>query len=316
MQVFINNVKTALLLGALMALFLLVGSQWGTGGIVIAFIFGGLMNVGAFFFSDTIAIKAMQAREVKPGESSINVGGMSGDELHQMVDELRRRADLPMPKVYICPHEAPNAFATGRSPKKAAVAVTAGLLQMMKRDEIEGVIAHELAHVKHRDTLISCIAATIAGVMAFLAYYGIFFIGGRRGGGNPLVMIGTVILAAVGAAVIKAMISRAREYVADAEDRRFAQRARQRVAAAGRCVEADPTGAAQPGAEQPLHCRAAVGQGEVDPGHLREPSARGGPRRGPHEAVGRDLSTTDSCPHPAYGRRCTGVWRRPLDRGR
>lgn len=222
MQVFINNVKTALLLGGLMALFLMVGSQWGTGGMIVALIFGGLANVVAFFFSDTIALKAMQGREVTEGDHSINVGGMSGDELYRTVDELRRRANLPMPRVYVCPHEAPNAFATGRSPKKAAVAVTTGLLQNMRKDEIEGVIAHELAHVKHRDTLISCIAATIAGVLAFLAYYGMFFMGGRREGGNPLIMFATVILAAIGAAVIKAMISRSREYAADAEGAKIA----------------------------------------------------------------------------------------------
>jgi len=217
MTVFVNNVKTAALLAGLMGLFLLVGSQWGTTGLVIALLFGGVMNLVAFFFSDTIALKAMRGKEVPEGDRSITIGHMTGDDLYRMVDELRRRANLPMPKVYICPHEAPNAFATGRSPKKAAVAVTAGLMQMMTRDEIEGVIAHELAHIKHRDTLISCIAATIAGVLAFLAQYSFFFMGGRREGANPLMMIATVIFAAVGAAIIKSMISRSREYAADAE---------------------------------------------------------------------------------------------------
>jgi len=221
MTVFVNNVKTALLMGALMGLFLLVGSMWGTAGMVIALLFGGVMNLVAFFFSDTIALKAMRGREITAGDSQVNIGGMTGDDLYRMVDDLRRRANLPMPKVYICPHDAPNAFATGRSPGKAAVAVTAGLLRLMTREEIEGVIAHELAHVKHRDTLISCIAATIAGVLAFLAYYGFFFMSGRRNS-NPLVMIGTVILAAVGAAIIKSMISRSREYAADAEGARIA----------------------------------------------------------------------------------------------
>jgi len=157
MQVFVNNVKTALLMGGLLGLFLIVGAQWGTGGMVFALAIGGMMNVIAFFFSDKIALKAMRGREVTEGNRSVKVGSMTGDDLYRMVDELRRRANLPMPKVYICPHEAPNAFATGRSPKKAAVAVTAGLLQLMQRDEIEGVIAHELAHIKHRDTLISCV---------------------------------------------------------------------------------------------------------------------------------------------------------------
>lgn len=121
-----------------------------------------------------------------------------------------------MPRVYICPHEAPNAFATGRSPRKAAVAVTEGALRLLDDRELEGVLAHELAHVKNRDTLISCIAATIAGVLAFVAQWGLLLGGGNnREGGNPLVTIFTIIIAAVGAAVIKAMISRSREYIAD-----------------------------------------------------------------------------------------------------
>ncbi len=208
MHTFINNAKTAVLLGALMGLFLLVGSYWGQQGMIIALVFGGLMNVGAWFFSDRIALAAMQAREVD---------AQSAPELYGMVDELRRRAGLPMPRVYVCPHDAPNAFATGRSPSKAAVAVTQGLLRAMDRQELEGVIAHELAHVKNRDTLISCIAATIAGVLAFLAQWGLFLGGGNREGGNPLVMFVVVIVAAIGAALIKAMISRSREFVADAD---------------------------------------------------------------------------------------------------
>ncbi|TVQ63514.1 MAG: protease HtpX [Phycisphaerales bacterium] len=206
MHTFANNAKTALLLGALMGLFLLVGSMWGQEGMIIALLFGGVMNFVAFFFSDTIALKAMRGREVDE---------KSAPELYRMVDELRRRAGLPMPKVYICPHDAPNAFATGRSPKKAAVAVTQGLLRTMNKQELEGVIAHELAHVKNRDTLISTVAATIAGVLAFLAQWGLL-LGGHRNS-NPLVMIVVVIVAAVGAAVIKGMISRSREFVADAD---------------------------------------------------------------------------------------------------
>jgi heat shock protein HtpX len=119
-----------------------------------------------------------------------------------------------MPRVYICPQDAPNAFATGRSPAKAAVAVTEGALRVLTEDELRGVMAHELAHVKNRDTLISCIAATLAGVLAFIAQWGML-IGGRREGANPLVMIVVFIVAALGAAVIKAMISRSREYIAD-----------------------------------------------------------------------------------------------------
>jgi heat shock protein HtpX len=203
-----NNFKTVLLLGGLMGLFLVVGSLWGTQGLIMGLVFGGLMNFVAFWFSDTIAIKSMRGQEVTREQAGW---------LYDMVAELAQRAELPMPRVYICPHAAPNAFATGRSPKKAAVAFTQGLLQSMTRDEIRGVAAHELAHIKNRDTLTSTVAATISGVLAFLAQWGLLLGGGRREGGNPLVMIGVVILAAVGAALIKAMISRSREFVADAD---------------------------------------------------------------------------------------------------
>jgi heat shock protein HtpX len=191
-----------------MGLFLVVGSLWGTQGLIMGLVFGGLMNFVAFWFSDTIAIKSMRGQEVTREQAGW---------LYDMVAELAQRAELPMPRVYICPHAAPNAFATGRSPKKAAVAFTQGLLQSMTRDEIRGVAAHELAHIKNRDTLTSTIAATVSGVLAFLAQWGLLLGGGRREGGNPLVMIGVVILAAVGAALIKAMISRSREFVADAD---------------------------------------------------------------------------------------------------
>lgn len=204
-----NNAKTALLLGGLMGLFLVVGSFYGQQGMIIALVFGGITNIVAWFFSDRIALAAMQGREVDE---------RSGGDLYRMVDELRRRAGLPMPRVYICPHDAPNAFATGRSPSKAAVAVTQGALRLLSRPELEGVIGHELAHVKNRDTLTSCIAATVAGVLAFIAQWGLLLGGGNhREGSNPLVAILTIILAAVGAAVIKATISRSREFVADAD---------------------------------------------------------------------------------------------------
>jgi heat shock protein HtpX len=208
-----NNFKTVLLLGGLMGLFLAVGSIWGTQGLILGLVFGGLMNIGAWWFSDTIAIKSMRGQEVTREQ---------GGWLYDMVAELAQRAELPMPRVYICPHQAPNAFATGRSPRKAAVAFTQGLMQNMTRDEVRGVAAHELAHIKNRDTLTSTIAATVSGVLAFVAQWGLLLGMGRREGGNPLVMIGVVILAAVGAALIKAMISRSREFVADADGARIA----------------------------------------------------------------------------------------------
>ncbi len=208
---FVNNVKTALLMGGMMGLFLAVGSMYGQQGMIAALIFGGLMNVIAWFFSDRIALASMRAQEVT-GETP-GVGG----ELYRLVDELRQRAGMPMPKVCICPHEAPNAFATGRNPSNAAVAVTEGAMRLLSYEELRGVIGHELAHIKNRDTLISCIAATIAGVLAFIAQWGMLLGGGRdsREGGNPLIALLTFIIAAVGAAVLKAMISRSREYIAD-----------------------------------------------------------------------------------------------------
>lgn len=205
MTAFVNNTKTAILLGALFALFGVVGMYWGTQGLIIGLVLGGFMNVIAFFYSDKIAIAAMRGQQVGPEH-----------RLHQLVDDLRQRAGLPMPKVYICPHQAPNAFATGRSPKKAAVAVTAGALQLLSTEELRGVMAHELAHVKNRDTLTSCIAATIAGTFSVLAY-SMLWIGTGNRQSNPLVMILVLFAAMIGSAMLKSMISRSREYVADAD---------------------------------------------------------------------------------------------------
>lgn len=207
MTIALNNLKTVFLLGSLTALLVVVGAQWGREGMTIALIFGGVMNFGAWFFSDKIAIAAMRGREVDEETSPDLVGA---------VDRLRRAANLPMPRVYICPHDAPNAFATGRNPRHAAVAVTQGALRLLNQRELEGVLAHELAHIKHRDTLISCVAATIAGVLAWIAQWGLLFGGRRAQGSNPLMMIVTVIVAALAAALIKAMISRSREFAADA----------------------------------------------------------------------------------------------------
>lgn len=209
-----NNVKTAALLGSLFGLVLLIGAQFGQQGLIIAFVAGGLMNVVAFFFSDKIALAAMQAREVDE---------KSAPDLVEMVRRLSQNAGLPMPRVYICPHDAPNAFATGRSPSKAAVAVTHGALKLLSYDELEGVMAHELAHVKNRDTLISCVAATIAGAISYLGYMAMFFGGGNnREGSNPLVGFLLLILAPIAAAIVQMAISRSREYVADADGARIA----------------------------------------------------------------------------------------------
>ncbi len=208
MVAFKNNLKTVFLLGALFGLLVWVGSYWGASGMIVAGVFALLMNVGAWYFSDRIAIAAMRCREVD---------ARTAPDLYAMVEQLARRAGLPMPRVYVCPHEAPNAFATGRNPKHAAVAVTQGALRLLDRDELEGVLAHELAHVKNRDTLTSAVAATIAGLFSMLAQFAFFFGAGNRQGGNPLAGLAVILLGAVGAALIKAMISRSREYVADAD---------------------------------------------------------------------------------------------------
>lgn len=207
---FVNNAKTAVLLALLFGLILLIGAQFGQQGLIVAFIFGGMTNIIAFFFSDKIAIAAMRGQEVDE---------RSAPDLVTMVSRLSRNAGLPMPRVYICPQEAPNAFATGRSPRKAAVAVTKGALQLLTYEELEGVIGHELTHIKNRDTLISTVAATIAGainMIGWMAYVG--GMGGSRDreGGNPLIMLAMLLLAPIAAALIQMAISRSREYVADA----------------------------------------------------------------------------------------------------
>jgi heat shock protein HtpX len=185
MTALVNNIKTVMLLGLMTAIFVGVGAMWGMEGMILGLVIGGLMNIGAWWFSDRIAIAAMRGQEVTRE---------TAPDLHELVDRLRRRAELPMPKVYVCPQEAPNAFATGRSPDHSAVAVTQGLLRIMHERELEGVVAHELAHIKSRDTLISTVAATIAGTLAFLAQWGFFFMGGRDRGANPLALLGVVIL--------------------------------------------------------------------------------------------------------------------------
>lgn len=206
MSRFTNNVKTAVLLGGLTGLLVVAGSAMGQQFIIPALVIAIVMNFGVWFFSDKLALASMRAREVD---------AQTGGDFYRLVDELRQRAGMPMPRVYICPHEAPNAFATGRSPSKAAVAVTEGALRLLNREELEGVMAHELAHVKNRDTLTSAIAATVSGVLAMVAHWGMYLGGHNRQGSNPLVAILTVMVAALGAALIKAAISRSREFVAD-----------------------------------------------------------------------------------------------------
>ncbi len=204
MSKFVNNVRTALLLGALTALILWIGNMLGgREGLIIALFFAGAMNFFSYFFSHKIALAMMRAQEVGPGH-----------ELYHIVEELVQRTNMPMPKVYISPTNAPNAFATGRNPKNAAVCATAGLLQMLNRNEIAGVMAHELAHVKHRDTLIQAVAATIGGAISMLGY--MFWFGDRRDV-HPLVALIVLMVGPLAAGLIQAAISRSREFNADTE---------------------------------------------------------------------------------------------------
>ncbi len=200
-----NYFRTAALMALLMVLFALVGrALGGPVGMIVAFGIALALNAGSYWFSDKIVLKMYRAREVSAQEAP---------ELHAAVDRLRQNAGLPMPRVCIIPSEQPNAFATGRNPEHGVVAVTEGILQILDQDELEGVIAHELAHIKNRDILTSSVAATAAAAITLIARFGFFFGGRDRGG-----LIGSLamlILAPVAAMLIQAAISRSREFVAD-----------------------------------------------------------------------------------------------------
>lgn len=209
-----NTLKTTLLLGLLTGLLLWIGDLvGGPQGLVVALVLAAVMNFGSYWFSDRIVLRMYGAREVTDAEAP---------ELVAMVRELATGAQLPMPKVYVIPSDSPNAFATGRNPANAAVAVTAGITRMLGRSELRGVLAHEFGHVSNRDTLISAVAATMAGVVmmvARMAYWGALFGGMRRDddrGGGPLVALAMMILAPVAASLIQFAISRSREFGADA----------------------------------------------------------------------------------------------------
>ena len=204
-----NGLKTALLLGVLSGLLLVIGEvAGGADGLMIAFGVAVLMNFGSYWFSDKIVLRMYRAQEVGPEHP-----------LHQMTARLAQRASLPMPKVYIIPDSSPNAFATGRNPSHAAVAATQGITEVLSDSELEGVIAHELAHVKNRDILISSVAATVAAAIMMFARFAMFFGGSRddrEDGGNPIALLAMMILAPFAAMLIQAAISRSREFAADA----------------------------------------------------------------------------------------------------
>ena len=204
-----NWLKTSILMAGIIALFGVIGGMMGgKSGMIMALIFGGAMNLFSYWFSDKMVLRMYNAQEVDETSSPY---------LYNMVRELAGRAQLPMPKVYIIHEDQPNAFATGRNPDNAAVAATTGILQMLSQRELRGVMAHELAHVKHRDILISTISATMAGAISALANFAMMF-GGRDENGrpaNPIASIAVALLAPLAASLIQMAISRAREFEAD-----------------------------------------------------------------------------------------------------
>jgi len=202
-----NWLKTTILMAGILALFGAVGGALGgTQGMVIALAIGGAMNFFAYWFSDKMVLRMYRAQEVDE---------TTAPQLYNMVKELAGRAGLPMPRVYLIDEAQPNAFATGRNPQNAAVAATTGILRLLTPRELRGVMAHELAHVKHRDILISTVSATIAGAISTLAQFGLFFGGNNREGGNPILAILVMLFAPIAAMLIQFAISRTREFGAD-----------------------------------------------------------------------------------------------------
>lgn len=209
-----NRFKTYLLLAALTSLLLLAGqSLGGRSGLMLALVMAVVMNVGSYWFSDSIVLRMHGAEEIAPQQAP---------EIYAMVRRLVQKAGIPMPRLYLIPDDSPNAFATGRSPAKGAVAMTEGILRLLTPDELEGVIAHELAHIAHRDTLVMTVSATISGALSSLgnmAMWGAMLGGGRHHddeeGGHPAAMLVSAIVAPFAAMLIQMAISRSREYMAD-----------------------------------------------------------------------------------------------------
>jgi len=209
-----NVMKTYLLMAVLTVLLVFVGNViGGQQGMLMAFAFAIVMNFGTYWFSDKIVLASYRAQEIQPGDNP---------KLYRVVQELSQQIGIPMPRLYLIPSEQPNAFATGRNPQHAAVAVTEGIMSLLSEDELKGVLAHELAHVTHRDILIGTIAATIAGAISMIAsmgQWGLMFGGGHssedRRGGNPIFALIMIIVAPLAAMLIQMAISRSREFDAD-----------------------------------------------------------------------------------------------------
>lgn len=209
-----NMMRTATLLAALSGLLLLAG-QWlgGQSGLTIALVLAIAMNFGSYWFADKIVLRMYNAREVGPDHA-----------LYRLTADLANRAGLPMPRVYVIPTPVPNAFATGRNPRHAAVAATEGILQTLNHDELAGVMAHELAHIANRDILTASIAATVAAAITYLAYAAMWFGGSRDRNVHPIALILMMLLAPIAATILQAAISRSREFAADAAGARIAGR--------------------------------------------------------------------------------------------
>jgi len=202
-----NSLRTVFLMSLVIALFLLIGNLLGgQTGMMIALVISLAMNFFSYWFSDKIVLKMYKAQEVDR---------QSAPELYNMVEDLASQANIPMPKVYIIPQAQPNAFATGRNPSNAAVAATEGILRMLTKDELKGVMAHEIAHIVHRDILTQTIVITVVSAINYMAQFALFFRGNRENGTNPIVLILSLILAPIAATMLQAAVSRSREYEAD-----------------------------------------------------------------------------------------------------
>jgi len=213
-----NNIKVFVLMAGLTSLFVAIGGYFGgQSGMIMAFAFAALMNFVMYFGSSKLVLRMYGARVVTEREAP---------ELYAMVDRLRQRAGLPMPTLAIAPHAQPNAFATGRNPENAVVAVTDGILQLVSRDELEGVLAHELAHIKNRDMLLQTFTATLAGAITNLAHFGLFFGGRDDEDSSPVAGLAMAILAPIAAMLIQFAISRQREFKADAVGAQISRRPR------------------------------------------------------------------------------------------
>ncbi|MEX1055063.1 MAG: zinc metalloprotease HtpX [Rhodothermales bacterium] len=219
-----NGLRTTVLMTVLIVLFALVGRAiGGSGGMVLAFVIAVGLNFASYWFSDKIVLRMYKASEV---------GRTEAPELYDLIDRLRQNAGLPMPKLYVIPSEQPNAFATGRNPEHSAVAVTNGIVKMLGRDELEGVIAHELAHIQNRDILTSSIAATLAAAIIMIARFAFFFGGDRRD--NIVGTLLMLILAPIAAFLIQMAISRAREFAADRDGAKICGKPRSLASALAR----------------------------------------------------------------------------------